>query len=343
MYSRRRLIATACYLTYSAMGFGLSACNSPTANDVPPPKVSPTPKEVIIRGVGAVFPALLYDTWAGEFSKTYPGIHITYQPIGSDAGIKQFMSGLVDFAASDSPLSEQEIARVGHGVLMFPIAGSAVVLAYNLPSINRLRLSRATYVHILSGKIRRWDDPAIRRDNPDAQLPPQEIRVIYATAPKTTTAVLNHHLSAVSKEWQDSLPVGTEVVGSEAVVAQIQQNVGSLGCLEYAYAQRHNLAVAQLQNRAGRFVAPIPASQTSALAQNSPDPQGEDAYPILARSWLLVYRSYESPPKATAMQTFLSWALEQGQELSTALGFSPLPTQLISQIQSAIAQITATV
>ncbi len=342
MYSRRRLLATACYLTYGAMGFSLSACNSSTATNATLPQVNTADKEVIIRGVGAVFPAPLYETWAEEFSKTYPHIHITYQAIGSSAGIKQFVAGLVDFAASDTPLSDGEIARVGRGAFMFPITGSSVVLAYNLPDISNLRLSRTTYVHILSGKIRRWDDPAIHKDNPNAQLPSQEIRVIYPTVPKTTTAVLSRHLSAVSKEWHDSLPVGTGVVGSEAVVAQIQQNVGSLGCLEYAHAQRHNLAMAQLQNRAGKFVAPIPASQTSALAQNSPDPQGEDAYPILVRSWLLVYRSYDSPPKATAMQTFLSWALEQGQELSIALGFSPLPTQLISQIQSAIAQIKGT-
>ena len=361
--SRRRFI----YLSAGAIVFCLSACAPPPTADNSTALSTPTPqasilaggKEIIISGAGATFPAPLYQKWASEFGKLHSNVRITYQPIGSGAGIKQFIAGTVDFGATDIPLTDSEIAKVGRGALMLPLTGGSVVLAYNLPNVSNLRLSRATYINILSGKIRTWNDPAILADNPNLELPNLEISLVYRTDASGTTSTLTHHLSAVSKEWQETFGagqsikwrVGTGVVGNEAMVAQIQQNVGSLGYVEYGYAQRNNLAMAQLQNRAGRFTAPSPASQTNALSRIrlpanlagiEPDPLGDDSYPIVTYSWLLVYRSYASAEKAEVIKAFVAWALAQGQEFSPSLGFSALPREAISQIQPAIAQIRAT-
>jgi len=350
------------------MGFGLSGCTSAssvtTTTDTSTSVVIPTlpanilaeGKEIVISGAGASFPAPLYQKWAIEFGKLHSNVRITYQPVGSGAGIKQFIAGTVDFGATDIPLTDSEIAKVGRGVLMLPLTGGSVVLAYNLPNVSSLRLSRATYINILSGKIRNWNDAAISADNPSLELPNLEINLVYRADASGTTSALTRHLSAVSKEWQDTFGtgqtikwrVGTGVVGNEAVSAQIQQNVGSLGYVEYGCALRNNLAMAQLQNRAGKFTAPTPASQTNALARIKlpanlagvdPDPVGDDSYPIVTYSWMLVYQNYASTETAEVMQAFVAWALQQGQQFSPALGFSALPPETISQIQSAIAQI----
>ncbi len=368
LYSRRQVINSFCYLSYGVIGFAVSACTSdppvsPTTDTSTSVVSPPAPinilaggKEIVISGAGATFPAPLYQKWAIEFGKLHSNVRITYQPVGSGAGIKQFIAGTVDFAATDISLTDSEIAKVGRGVLMLPLTGGSVVLAYNLPNVSNLRLSRATYINILSGKIRNWNDAAISADNPNVELPNLEISLIYRADASGTTSALTRHLSAVSKEWQNSFGagqtikwrLGTGVVGSEAVSAKIQQNVGSLGYVEYGYALRNNLAMALLQNRAGRFTAPTPASQTNALAQIrlpanfagvDPDPVGDDSYPIVTYSWLLVYQTYASAEKAEVIKAFVEWALQQGQEFSPALGFSALPREVISQIQPAIAQI----
>jgi len=366
--SRRQVISLFGYLSSGAIGFGLSACtNAPpvsTTTDTSTSVITPTPpvsilaggKEIVISGAGAGFPAPLYQKWAIKFSKLHSNVRITYQPVGSGAGIKQFIAGTVDFGATDIPLTDSEIAKVGRGALMLPLTGGSVVLAYNLPNVSSLRLSRATYINILSGKIRNWNDAAILADNPNVEFPNSEIKLIYRADASGTTAALSQHLSAVSKEWQNTFGAGqmikwrtgTGVIGSEAVSAQIQQNVGSMGYVEYGYALRNNLAMAQLQNRAGRFTAPTPATQTNALARIrlpanlagiDPDPLGDDSYPIVSYSWLLVYQNYPSAETAEVIKAFVAWALEQGQEFSPALGYSALPREAISQIQSAIAQI----
>jgi phosphate ABC transporter, phosphate-binding protein len=313
-------------------------------------------KEIVISGAGSSFPAPLYQKWALEFGKLHSNVRITYQPVGSTAGIKQFIAGTVDFGATDIPLTDSEIAKVGRGSLMLPLTGGSVVLAYNLPNVSSLRLSRATYINILSGKIRNWNDAAILADNPNVEFPNREISLVYRADPSSTTAALTRHLAAVSKEWRDSFGAGqmikwragTGVAGSEAMSAQIQQNVGSLGYVEYGYALRNNLAMAQLQNRAGRFTPPNPDSQTNALARIrlpinlagiEPDPLGDDSYPIVTYSWLLVYQIYPSAEKAKVIKAFVAWTLEQGQEFSPALGYPALSREAISQIQSAITQI----
>lgn len=357
------------YLSLGLLGYGMSACSAPptpnTNSDVAQPTTRPPNpslsqlaggQEITIQGAGASFPQPLYQKWGTEFNKIYPNVRFNYQSVGSGAGIKQFIAGLVDVGASDIPILDRDMAKVGRGVLMLPLTGGALVLSYNLGNITNLYLSRASYINILAGRITRWNDPAISKDNPNLSLPDLDILLLHRSDESGTTEILTRHLSAISKEWRDSLGTGRTVTwrrglgvrGSEGVVAEIQGNLGSIGYVEYGYAVQNKLSTATLENRAGRAVTPAVARQTSALSrirlENNlvgidPDPLGGDSYPIVAYTWLLVYRDYPTPNRGTVIQTFLRWALTQGQAFSPELGYIPLPENVVSQVQAAIDQI----
>jgi len=344
------------YLSLGLLGWGITAChNSPSPESSP--LVQPAgAKDITIKGAGASFPARLYQKWAMEFNKIYPHILCQYQPVGSRAGITQFMAGLVDFGASDVPMLDREVAKVGRGALMLPMTAGAVVFAYNLGSITNLYLSRASYINIWLGKITRWNDPAILKDNPNLNLPDLEITLFYRSDDSGTTEILTRHLSAISKEWRNSLGTGRKVAwrrgtgvrGNEGISAEIQRRVGSIGFVEYSYALQNKLSIAKLQNRAGAMVTADMDSQIHALARISlkdnlvgiePDPLGDDSYPIVAYTWLLVYRQYPTPAQGAGMKTFLQWALSTGQTFSSDLGYIPVPNNVIGQVSASIEQI----
>jgi phosphate transport system substrate-binding protein len=355
------------YLTIGALAAVASGCgtNSSTIiSPTPSPSVPETnaPKQLaggqnlVIRGAGATFPAPLYQKWAVEFGRIHQNIRISYQSIGSGAGVKQFIAGVVDFAASDTPITNAESAKVGRGVLMIPVTGGSVVIAYNLPTVPNLKLSRATYVNMFAGKITRWNDPALREDNPDADLPNAEINLVHRSDGSGTTETFTRHLSAISKEWQSSFGagktinwrVGSGANGNEGVTAQLQQTVGTIGYVEYGFALQNKLSFAQLENRSGKIVSATPESQATALARIQlpdnfagidPDPLGDDSYPIVTYTWLLVYEQYPRAEQVEVLQAFLNWALTDGQQFSPSLGYAALPSSVVAVVSPAIARI----
>ena len=281
--------------------------------------------------------------------------------MGSGEGQKRFLAHAVDFGASDAALSDEQLAAVKPGARLVPVTAGMVVLAYNLPGLGGdLRLSRAVCADIFAGTIKTWDDPRIRADNPGLTLPRRSIALI------------------VRQDWQrDHLrPVGAPERG-ERELARPRPGVGTL--LELAgqyhagagqrgggrtdqgqrgldrlrgvhFAKRLGLPMAQLQNRAGRFIAPSETSGQTALARNAtqmpanlrlflPDPEGEDAYPIVSFSWLLLYERYEDRDKVTALKKFVAWGLTEGQTLSRELGYIPLPEAVAALSLAALEQI----
>ena len=158
-----------------------------------------------ISGAGASFPAPLYQRWAVEYNKLQPKVQVNYQSVGSGAGVKQFSQGTVDFAASDAAMSDEEIEKVKRGVVMIPATAGSVVVAYNLPEVKDLKLSRDAYAGIFLGKITKWNDPAIAKDNPGVNLPDLPINVSYRSDGSGTTFVFTKHLSAISKDFADEV------------------------------------------------------------------------------------------------------------------------------------------
>jgi phosphate transport system substrate-binding protein len=365
-----RLVAT---ISILSLAVGLASCgggetpdaqktNAPTpgesANPTQASNTSAGGATITLTGAGASFPAPLYTNWFTDLNKKNPNLQVNYQSVGSGAGVKQFTEGTVDFGASDVAMKDEEIKKIpaDKGVLLLPLTAGSIVLAYNLPDVPELKLTRKVYVDILLGKIKSWDDPAIAQANPGAKLSKQPITVVYRSDGSGTTAVFTKHLSAISPEWKTKVgdgknvkwPVGVGAKGNEGVSAQILQTQGAIGYVEFGYAKNNNLKFAALENKAGKI---IPASLVSAaktleavtlpdnLRAFIPDPEGPDSYPIVTYTWLLAYKKYSDPAKAKAMVQTIEYALTDGQKTSSDLGYIPLPAKVIARVAKAANQI----
>ncbi|AFY73942.1 phosphate ABC transporter, phosphate-binding protein [Synechococcus sp. PCC 7502] len=345
------------YLMFGAIGFSLNAC----ANSQQPAtdNQQQNNQPISLYGAGASFPAPLYQRWFAEYSKLHPNIRISYQSIGSAAGVNQFISQTVDFAASDLAMTPDEIAQVPkeNGAVLLPMTAGSVVLAYNLPGVPELKLSRQVYVDIFLGKIKRWNDAAIANLNPNAKLPKSKIFVIYRADGSGTTGLFTKHLSAISPEWKSQVgegaavkfPIGSGAKGNEGVTAQVIQTPNAIAYVEYVYAKENKLTTAALENKSGKYVQATTASVTNSingieLDENligfAPDPVGEDSYPIASYSWILLYAKYEKPAQAQALRNVFKWAISDGQKYSEAIGYVPLPVSVIPKVEAAIDKIS---
>jgi phosphate transport system substrate-binding protein len=266
----------------------------------------------------------------------------------------------VDFGASDVAMKDEEIAKVSKGALMLPMTAGSIVLAYNLPGVEGLKLSRDTYVNILLGNITKWNDPKIVADNPDLTLPDKLIAVVHRSDGSGTTGVFTKHLSAISEEWQKVIGEGKTVQwpkkgtflggkGNEGVTATILQNQGTIGYVEYGYAKNNQLTMASLQNKAGQFV--VPGDETGAatlatvvlpdnLREFIADPEGEESYPIISYTWMLVYKTYSDPNKAIGVEAMIQYGLTEGQKSAASLGYVPLPANVVEKVAAVADQIT---
>src|SRR4051794_30608519 len=282
---------------------------------------------------GSTFAAPLYYKWLELYGKEHPDLVIGYDAVGSGDGVARFVAGPVDFAGSDAAIGTDDTRRVGRGVLVVPATAGLVVLAYNLPGLGGvLKLPRDVYADILSGKIDRWDDPRIKQANPSLRLPRRTIAVVGRLDRSGTTFALTNHLSAISETWKAGPGIGTLVEwphgtmvarGNEGVASRIKISEGSIGYVEYGFAKRLGLPMAELQNKAGSFVPPDEASGQSALAEGvaassdgAPvfitDPANAASYPVVTYSWLLLYKQYPDAQKRAALQDFVGWGLTRG-------------------------------
>src|ERR1700745_3264640 len=227
-----------------------------------------------LNGAGATFPAPLYQRWIAEFTKANPNVQINYQAVGSGTGITNFTQGIVNFAGSDAAMTDEQIAKVKQGVVLIPATAGSIVLAYNLPGVESLKLSREAYSGIFVGKITKWNDPTIAKANEGVKLPDTAITVCERSDGSGTTFVFTKHLSAISPDFKDKVGEGTSVTwptgvagkGNDGVTALIKQNKGAIGYVEYGYAKNNKLSFAALQNKAGEFATPTTASGAATLA-----------------------------------------------------------------------------
>ncbi|WP_414583815.1 phosphate ABC transporter substrate-binding protein PstS [Scytonema sp. PCC 10023] len=308
--------------------------------------------KVSLNGSGATFPAPLYQTWFQALNQRYPNLQVNYQPVGSGAGIEQFTKGLVDFGASDVAMTDEEIQKVQNGVLLLPMTAGSIVLAYNLPGVEGLKLPRDVYTGIFLGTIKSWNDPKIAAANPGAKLPNTPITTVHRAEGSGTTGVFTQHLSAINPEWKSKVgsgktvnwPAGLAAKGNDGVTAQIQQTQGSIGYVEYAYAKNSKLNFATLENKAKQFVAPSDESAAKTLASvNLPenlrafitDPEGADSYPIVTYTWILANKKYPDAAKAKAVEAMIEYGLTEGQKIAPQLGYVPLPQTVVQKVTAA--------
>jgi len=305
-----------------------------------------------INGAGASFPAPLYSKWCSEYSKLNSGVKINYQSIGSGGGVKQLTEGTVDFGASDSPMTEEELKNAetknNTKVIHIPATIGAVVLSYNIPELTKpLNLTGEIIAEIYLGKIKKWNDPKIVKENAGVSLPDKEIVVVYRTDGSGTTYIFTDYLANVSETWKNDVgvsktvkfPVGQGGKGNEGVAGVVKQMPYSIGYIELIYAIQNKLGYANVKNANGELISPSLESVTKAAEVSLPNmpetltasivnPKGEGAYPISSYTYLLLFEGGKDPAKQKNIVDFIKWALGDGQIFAKELGYSPLPADV---------------
>jgi phosphate transport system substrate-binding protein len=311
----------------------------------------------LINGAGSTFIYPAITKWFDEYSKTNSGIMFNYQSIGSGGGIKQITAKTVDFGATDGPMSMDQMTQAPGRIYHIPMVMGAVAVAYNIPGVDKgLKLTPEILSGIYLGKITMWNDPMITAQNPGVNLPGSSIIVAHRSDGSGTSYIFTDYLSSVSSDWKAKVGKGTSVdwpvglggKGNEGVAGLLKQSVGSIGYVELAYAKENNLTYANLQNKSGNFVEPT-IDSTSKAAEganipsdfrfsivNSPNP---DAYPIAGTTWLLIYKHMDDPVKGKAIVDFIRWAVTDGQKLTAAMDYAPLPASLVDLIQKKLDQV----
>ena len=354
MFARRDLL----------VGLVLTVVACKGTQQAPAPAASETASAAIkkdeaisLTGAGATFPYPLYSKWISEYNKLNPNVKINYQSIGSGGGIRQITANTVDFGATDAPMNADEAKQAPAKLFHIPATIGAVVVAYNLPEVTgSLKLTPEVLVGIYAGKIRMWNDPKIKADNADAKLPAKDISVVYRTDGSGTTAVFTGYLGKVSPDWKEKVgvgkvvnwPTGLGAKGNEGVTGQVKTTPYTIGYIERAYASQNKLPMAELKNKAGKFVAPsIEAMSAAADSVEVPDglfvslsnSDGEAAYPITSYSYLLLYENAQDAVKGEALAKYVWWGLHDGQKFSKDLDYAPIPAKVLAKVEGRLKEL----
>lgn len=314
------------------MAFAMVSCSSTGGQD--------------LSGAGATFPLPFYNVVFEKFAEK-SDIAVAYGGIGSGGGVRNLRDKIVDFACSDSYLSESEMAELP-AVIHVPTCMGAVVLAYNLNGVSNLNLSGELIADIFAGKIQKWNDARITALNPGVNLPAENIIPVFRSDGSGTTFVFTDYLTKVSPMWASNygvgksvnFPVGQAAKGNPGVAGIISQTKNSIGYVgsEYAFAQK--LAYAKVQNSCGEFVEPSAASISAAASDSIPsdtrtsitNSDAPGAYPISTFTWMIIYKeqnySDRSKEQAVATLDLLQYILsDEAQSITTEIHYAPLPAE----------------
>ncbi len=313
-----------------------------------------------INAAGATFPAPIYQKWFEEYHTAHPDIQINYQSIGSGGGIRQLTAGTVDFGASDMPMKDEQIKAITRAhVLHFPTVLGGVVPTYNIEGVTQeLKFTPETLAGIYLGKITKWNDAALKKDNSSVKLPNADITVVHRSDGSGTTFVWTDYLSKVSPEWKSkvgadtsvSWPVGLGGKGNEGVAGQVKQTPNSIGYVELIYAAQNKMDFGSVKNSAGTFLKANFDTVTAAAAGAAKDmpadfrvsitnAPGKNAYPISTFTWLLIPDKIDNATKRDAIKGFLHWMLTTGQKDTIPMDYAPLPKAVVAKEEKQIALI----
>ena len=310
-----------------------------------------------INGAGATFPNPIYSKWFSEYSAQHPGVKINYQSIGSGGGIRQVTEGTVDFGASDGPMSDQQLNDSKIKIVHIPTVLGAVVPVYNLPGVSQeLKFSQDALAGIYLGKITKWNDAYIAKENPGVNLPDLAILPVYRSDASGTTFIFTDYLSKVSPLWQSSVgkstavkwPVGIGQKGNEGIAGMVRQTKGSFGYVELIYAEQNHMQYGMVRNHDGKFVKASTGGVTAAAASfankipadyrvSITDAPGADSYPISSFTWLLIPSPAKDSAKGKAIVDFLNWMLNTGEAQAASLTYAPLPAAVQDRVRKTIA------
>jgi phosphate transport system substrate-binding protein len=313
-----------------------------------------------INGAGATFPAPIYQKWFEDFHKAHPDIQINYQSIGSGGGIRQLTEGTVDFGASDMPMTDEQINAIKkYKTLHFPTVLGGVVPTYNISGVSGdLKFTGDTLAGIYLGTIKKWNDPALKKDNPGVNLPNEDITVVHRSDGSGTTFVWTDYLSKVSPEWKSKIGVNTSVnwptglggKGNEGVAGLVKQTPNSIGYVELIYAVQNKMGYGSVKNSSGAFVKAdfnTVSEAAAGAAKNMPadfrvsitNAAGKNAYPISTFTWLLIPDKIDNAQKKAALTSFLKWMMSTGQQSAEGMSYAPLPKPVVAKEDKQVALI----
>jgi phosphate transport system substrate-binding protein len=311
-----------------------------------------------INGAGSTFAAPVYQQWGSELKSQ--GITLNYQGVGSGAGVASLQKGTVDFAGSDPALTDDDKSGLTKGdILQVPMFFGAITISYNLDGVKSgLKLDGATAADIFSGKIKKWNDPAIAKMNPGVSLPSSNITVVHRSDSSGTTKGFTTFLSAYSGTWKSKFgadkdikwPTGeTGAKGNDGVAAAIKQTAGAVGYVEQAYALQNNFTFADVKNKAGSFISPTLDSTSAAgngltvpddLGISTIDAADPKAYPIVSQTFIDTYKdpckAGMSSDVAAGLKKFISYGLTEGQDVAKQLMFATLPDDIKAKATAAV-------
>lgn len=318
----------------------------------------PVVGQTTLNGAGATFPYPIYSKWFSEYHKLHSDVEINYQSIGSGGGIRQVTAGTVDFGASDMPMTDKQLQDAKTKILNLPTVLGAVVPAYNVPGVTgEVKFTSEALAGIFLGKISKWNDKAISSVNPGINFPDKDIIVVHRSDGSGTSFIWTDYLSKVSPEWKSQVgantsvnwPIGMGGKGNEGVAGMIRQLSGSIGYVELIYALQNNIPYGSVRNTAGAFIKASLESVTAAAASapklppdfrvsitNSP---GKDAYPISSFTWLLIPQQSKNASNGKILTDFLNWMVSDGQKMTAALSYAPLPENVAAKEKEAIRQV----
>ncbi|MBJ9751074.1 phosphate ABC transporter substrate-binding protein PstS [Burkholderia cepacia] len=302
-----------------------------------------------ITGAGSTFAMPIYTKWAADYQQT-GGAKVNYQGIGSSGGLKQIIAKTVDFAGSDAPLKDDELAK--EGLFQFPTVVGGVVPVVNVPGVKagELTLSGPVLGDIYLGKIKKWNDPAIAALNPKAKLPDTDIAVVRRADGSGTSFIWTNYLSKVNDEWKSKIgegttvnwPTGTGGKGNDGVAAFVQRLPGAIGYVEWAYAKKNNMIYTALKNSTGTVVEPKTETFKAAAAganwsksfyQILTNQPGKEAWPVVGATFVLLHAKQEKPEQGAETLKFFSWAFKNGEKAADSLDYISLPPAVEAEIR----------
>ena len=309
-----------------------------------------------ITGAGATFPFPVYAKWAEAYKKE-TGTGLNYQSIGSSGGLKQIRAKTVTFGASDAPVKGEELDK--DGMIQFPAIIGGTVPVVNLDGFQpgELRVTGPVLADMFLGKITKWNDAKLAALNPGKKLPEENITVVHRADGSGTTFNWTDYLTAVSKEWADTVGKGAAVKwpaassvggkGNEGVAANVNRIKGAVGYVEYAYVKKNKMNFMQLQNANGKYVSPDDTTFAAAAASadwfsvpgmgiSMVNAKGDNAWPVSTASFILMYKQPEDKAVSTEALKFFDWAFKSGKQLASDLDYVPLPDSLTEQIRAKV-------
>src|SRR6266487_3705617 len=313
-----------------------------------------------LNAAGSTFINPLFSKMFSEYPNAKCGLNVNYQSVGSGAGINDLLTGIVDFGATDAPMTDAQLAKSTKGLILHvPVTIGAVAVSYNLSGVSgHLNLSGPVIANIYLGNVKFWDDATIKALNAGVSIPHQSITVVHRSDGSGTTGIFTHYLAAVSPQWQSQVGAGTTVnwptgvggKGNAGVAAQVKSTAGAIGYNELAYVLANNIQYAAVQNASGKAVLPsVDSARTAAQNISTVPPDlrfyfvnapGDGSYPITGFTWVVVYQNQSNTDKGKAVADMLWWVTHDGQQYATSLNYVPLPQTVVTKDEAKIKSMT---